>query len=305
MLPEPFDPRDRPIQRRLTAQLRKVRLRHGDVGPDAADEGQRLGAAAEMAVAGCPDLQDHLVAAAERDRLTSQLSDIDRRLSERTGTLVKQFDGIHLLLQRHGFVDGWSLTRRGNLLSRIFHESDLLCALALSEGLFDELNPAELAGLVSMLTYEHRSKEPPPAPWFPGRRVRDRAERLDRLARKVVDDEERSGMRASRLPDPTFVASAHAWAAGESLDVVLEDDLMSGGDFVRNVKTLIDLLRQIAGVAPLPATASAADAAADALMRGVVSASTEIGSAADRPDGTGGSGDEGGAGGTSVAREIR
>jgi ATP-dependent RNA helicase HelY len=79
------------------------------------------------------------------------------------------------------------------------------------------------------------------------------------------------------MPDPTFVALAHAWAAGESLDVVLEDDLLSGGDFVRNIKTLIDLLRQVAGVAPVPETASAAASAADALMRGVVSASTEIG----------------------------
>ena len=163
---------------------------------------------------------------------------------------MRQFDRIHALLERWGFVTGWELTARGELLSRVFHESDLLCALAIDEGLFDGLDPSELAGLVSMVTYEHRSKEPPPPPWFPTRRVRDRADRLERLARSVMNDEARNGVGTTRMPDPTFVALAHAWAAGESLDVVLEDELLSGGDFVRNIKTLMDLLRQARVLAP-------------------------------------------------------
>ncbi len=284
-LPEPFDPRDRPVQRRLTAQLRKVALRHGsgDAGGGVGGhgDGASSGPASEMAVASCPDLRDHLAAVTERDRLRGQLADIERRLAERSGSLVRQFDRIHALLERWGFVTGWELTARGELLSRVFHESDLLCALAIDEGLFDGLDPSELAGLVSMVTYEHRSKEPPPPPWFPTRRVRDRADRLERLARSVMNDEARNGVGTTRMPDPTFVALAHAWAAGESLDVVLEDELLSGGDFVRNIKTLMDLLRQIAGVAPVPATASAAAAAADALSRGVVAASAEITTAVD------------------------
>ncbi len=43
---------------------------------------------------------------------------------------------------------------------------------------------------------------------------------------------------------------------------------MTGGDFVRNVKQTIDLLRQIADVAPDPATAATARAAADACLPG-------------------------------------
>lgn len=285
-LPEPFDPRDRPVQRRLTAQLRKVRLRHGDGRSDDVGAAEVAPLAADHPVARCPDVRGHLAALSERDRLRSQIADLDRRLGERSGSLVRQFDRIRDLLERRGFVDGWQLTTRGVLLSRIFHESDLLCALALSEGLFDDLDPAELAGLLSMLTYEHRSKEAPPPPWFPSRRVRDRADRLERMARGVIDEEERIGLRTSPMPDPTFVALAHAWAAGETLDVVLEDDLLSGGDFVRNIKTVVDLLRQVAGVAPVPATASAAAAAAEALMHGVVAASTEIGSGAEA-DGVG------------------
>jgi ATP-dependent RNA helicase HelY len=63
---------------------------------------------------------------------------------------------------------------------------------------------------------------------------------------------------------------------GDDLGDVLEDEEMTGGDFVRNVKQTIDLLRQVADVAPDPDTASAARAAADACLRGVIAASSIV-----------------------------
>ena len=57
---------------------------------------------------------------------------------------------------------------------------------------------------------------------------------------------------------------------------MLGDEDLSGGDFVRNIKTLIDLVRQLGDVAPDPATARTARQAADALHRGVVSVSSTL-----------------------------
>ena len=51
---------------------------------------------------------------------------------------------------------------------------------------------------------------------------------------------------------------------------------MSGGDFVRTIKQLIDLLRQLAIVAPVAATRRSAEKAAEALFRGVVAASSAV-----------------------------
>ena len=84
-------------------------------------------------------------------------------------------------------------------------------------------------------------------------------------------------MPETRQPEATFFPLAYAWASGESFDVVVSDEGLSGGDFVRNIKNLIDLLRQIGDVAPLPATASAARAAADQLFRGIIAVSSEVG----------------------------
>ncbi len=58
---------------------------------------------------------------------------------------------------------------------------------------------------------------------------------------------------------------------------MIADEEISGGDFVRNVKQLIDLLRQLGDVANEAATAKAARDAADRLFRGVVAISSVVG----------------------------
>lgn len=202
-------------------------------------------------------------------------------MDERSSSLRRQFDQLVELLERWNFVDGWALTDRGEVLARIFHEDDLLCATLVCDGVLDGLEPAELAGLVSTLTYEHRAKEPPPPPWFPTARVRDRFAEVERTARALARDQAAARLPVLAEPDPTFIAAAHGWAAGGPLDLVLGEELVTGGDFVRNIKTLIDLLRQVAIVAPSAETRRNAAAAADDLFHGVIAASSEIGTSTD------------------------
>ncbi|HRW38772.1 MAG TPA: helicase-related protein, partial [Aquihabitans sp.] len=278
-LPEPYDPQHRSFQRQAANALRKVREERGKPANPSAGSGEveRVRRAAlDHPVASCPDLDRHLRAAAERDRLRRQLDEIDRRVEDRSSSLERRFDAIVGLLERRRFLRGWSLTDRGEVLARIFHESDLLVATVVCDGLLDGLDVASLAGVASVLTYEHRSKEQPPAPWFPSPPVRERVSSIEEVARRLGREQERLGLPVTRLPDPTFLALAHAWAAGESFRTVLTDEDLSGGDFVRNIKQLIDLLRQLGEVAPVAATAATARRAADELFRGIVSASSEV-----------------------------
>ena len=57
---------------------------------------------------------------------------------------------------------------------------------------------------------------------------------------------------------------------------MVEAEELSGGDFVRTMKQLIDVLRQVALVAPEQATRRTAEQAADQLFRGVVAASSAV-----------------------------
>jgi ATP-dependent RNA helicase HelY len=79
-----------------------------------------------------------------------------------------------------------------------------------------------------------------------------------------------------------------AWAQGELLSSVLRNNDLAPGDFVRNIRQLIDLVRQLAQVAPDPGTAEAATLAVALMRRGVVAADdpVPVGSA---PDGSAGS----------------
>ena len=166
---------------------------------------------------------------------------------------MRQFESVLAVLERTGHVEGWSLTPAGARLRRIYHECDLLLSLALDDGLFDGLEDAEVAALASCCTYEHRSSEPPPPPLLPSAELRTRVARLDALAQELNRVEGAHKVPPTRLPDAGFAAAAWSWAAGQDLHLILDEDL-TGGDFVRNVRQLVDLLRQLGEVAPEPAT---------------------------------------------------
>ncbi len=235
-----------------------------------------LHAAEAHPVGDCPDRDAHVRSAVQAERAEREVADLRQQVKGRTGSLARRFDRVLRVLEAWGYLDGWALTERGEVLARTYHECDLLVAEATVSGILDDLDPPELAAIVSCLTYEHRGRDRPPPPRFPSSRLRSRWSDLERLASEIRSDEDAAGLPETRPPDPGFVALAHAWASGQGLASLLEDEELSGGDFVRHVKQLVDLLRQVGDVAPVPATARAARQAADALHRGVVAASSAV-----------------------------
>jgi len=187
--------------------------------------------------------------------------------------LSRRLDRALTLLEHFGYVDttAWRLTPRGATLAGIYHESDLLVAEALAEGIFDGLDPPELAATVSACTFETRPGRAPSVS-HPPKSVRPRLHALMTVAEALRAEERDSHLPRTRLPDDGFADGAWRWARGQRLDHVLERVELAPGDFVRNVKQLIDLLRQLA-VVGRPDTAASARLAAESLQRGVVAAS--------------------------------
>ena len=283
-LPTPYMPNNNGFQRQVADALVKVRLREdGRVGVRPGrrpTRGDKVMAEAEELAAHpastCPDLGRHLRAASRADTLDRQIDRKEREVRGRTESLARQFDRVLRVLEAWGYVEGWSLTDAGERLSLLYHECDLVVSEALRAGAFDGLTPPEVAGLASVFTYETRGPAGvAPATVGPGR-LRDRWGQIEALAADVRKDEADAGLPPTRLPDPGFMDLARGWAAGEELAALIEEE-MSGGDFVRNVKQLIDLLRQLGTAAPVPETAAAARRAADDLFRGVVAASSTVG----------------------------
>jgi ATP-dependent RNA helicase HelY len=272
-LPTPYAPNRHDHQKEVAARLQRAEVlpyrRRGGrrPGPDITDG---------HPVEDDPDLADRLKAASQAERVAREVDELQQRMRGRSQSISRDFDRVLRILETWGYVDGWSLTEPGRILSRTFHECDLLVVECLRQGLLDDLDAATTAALVSVFVYEHRSPEPPPRPWFPSPTVRRRWQQIAAISAELHTAEEEAGLPLHRAPDPTFVAVAFAWAAGEGFAQVVEQEELSGGDFVRTTKQLIDLLRQLALVAPEPATRRAADSAAQALFRGVVAASSSV-----------------------------
>jgi ATP-dependent RNA helicase HelY len=194
----------------------------------------------------------------------------DARHSE---ALSARLDRILAVLERRGHVEigSWRLTATGDLLARIYHESDLLVAEVLDSGLLDGLDPPALAATLSAFTFEARSGRWQPEPRLVAV-VSERIHEIESRAESLRAEETAMRLSKTRLPERGFAEAASRWVSGQRLDLVLERSALSPGDFVRNAKQLADLLRQIEVVARVQATAETARQASRGIQRGVVAA---------------------------------
>jgi ATP-dependent RNA helicase HelY len=217
----------------------------------------------------CPDRAKHERWAVRASKLERDIAGLERRIRQRTETLGRQFDRVVSVLQDLGYVEAFSLTDKGERLRRIYSEGDILVAESLVRGLFDGLSPSEMAALCSTVVYESRERTPSRVD-LPTARVRERYRSLSQLWAHVHQVEESHQVLLCRELEAGFVPTVFDWAEGKPLEDVLAVSGMPAGDFVRNCKQLLDLLRQVEEVAG-PEVAETAGAAHRAVNRSVVS----------------------------------
>ncbi len=175
----------------------------------------------------------------------SEVKRLTRRVQSRGQSLARQFERILALLGEYGYVDEWTLTEKGQVLSRINAEADLVIAEHISQGLFSDLTPAEFAGLLATYIFESRGD----GDVRPNRYPTDRLEEICGICESYVadlnKDERDAGIKESRGLDYSMMFPAYLWARGKSLEDILDQRDIAGGDFVRAIKSIVDLLRQI------------------------------------------------------------
>jgi ATP-dependent RNA helicase HelY len=222
----------------------------------------------------------------------------DRRPSSSRRSLTDQMVARHHVLEELGYAVGWTLTPEGQLLRAIYHECDLLIAESLAAGVFEDLEPAELAGLLSCFVYETRrsTRATHAARHVSTKKKRVHHDRLGQerrasiserlgeitvLAATVREVEDRYHVPHFKEPDGHFATVVAAWARGVSLATVLdladaELGQTSPGDFVRNAKQVADLCEQLARLDALSTVAAVAREARDAVLRSVVAGASSV-----------------------------
>ncbi|TSA51590.1 MAG: DEAD/DEAH box helicase [Actinobacteria bacterium] len=224
-----------------------------------------------------PDLKFRMIAADSADRIDKELEQLEKRVSASTQSVSNKFDELVQLLTECDFVEDWSLTERGKMLSHIFHESDLLIAQCVAQGIFDGLGPANMAAMVSGFVFQERGGEETHSTHFPNSDLKGRWKQVMKTSQQLKIAETNHGLVLHRSPDAGFMGASLDWASGGALVDVLEGDEITAGDFVRTVKQMIDLLRQLSTVLYHESDRNSAAQAAELCFRGVVAASSSVG----------------------------
>lgn len=174
-----------------------------------------------------------------------ELKRLTRRVQSRGQSLARQFERILALLSEYGYVDDWSLTDKGNALSRINAETDLVISEQIVDGSLKKLSAPEFAGLLATFVFESRGDASIKPNRFPGSELERLCIKCEKFVEKLNKDEREAGIKETRGLDYSMMYGAFLWAKGKTLEEILETRDIAGGDFVRAIKSIVDLIRQI------------------------------------------------------------
>lgn len=256
-LPVPFEPARSEFIKEAVSRLTKAKV---------ADSETR-------AVESSPDIRisDSPVSAKSMKRLRREIEQMEERSRHRAGSVSARFMDVVHLLEDLEYIDDWSLTPKGETLSGIFHESDLLIVEVMEKGILNGLSVSDLVAVLSTLVYEPRGGDTGGVTSWPSDIVRQRFKRIEKVSMRLQDAQRERGLHVHRPPHGGLATETAAWSSGKPLSRILDPDL-TPGDFVRSIRQLIDLLRQIATTTHDDSLRNTAEKAIDSIDRGVVAA---------------------------------
>jgi ATP-dependent RNA helicase HelY len=196
---------------------------------------------------GCSDRENHSRIAERAQRLQREIDGLQERINSRTNVIAKRFDRIKLILDKFGYINNDAIAQSGKMLAKIYGETDLLIAESIQAGVFNQLSPADLVAVISSCIYESRNEE---AAKVPRGEVQNALAIISKIYGKIHEAESDLNLEPMRAPDFGFCWASHKWASGHSLTSILKGSDLTVGDFVRSMKQIIDLLRQLRAAAP-------------------------------------------------------
>ena len=219
----------------------------------------------------CPDRESHAGLGHEYARLLRERNSLAKKINDRSAKIVDEFNAVCSVLRHLDFLDGNRVTKRGQRLRRIFGERDLLVAQVIAEKAWAGLKPEELAAIVCALIYEPRGEEGVSAvpSYFPTAGLDAAWSATMEVFNQVHKAEVGAGHEVTSPPAGQLLDAMYRWAKGASLATILEKAELSGGDFVRWVRQVLDMLDQLRRLED-PEIRDTASLARTRLLHGVV-----------------------------------
>ncbi|MFW6113649.1 MAG: DEAD/DEAH box helicase [Actinomycetota bacterium] len=195
--------------------------------------------------------------------IQSEIGRTDKQMEARCDVASRKLRNVTSVLSRLGYLENDRPTKKGLTLSRIYNECDLLLVECLVEGIFDFLGAAETAAFASIFVFESRngsparkagsrekSSETASPTIHPTPALEEAIARTLSLEGRIKALERKEKLDLTRTVDTGFVKVVYEWACGKEMEYMTSMyPQYSAGDFVRSMKQVLDILRQIREVA--------------------------------------------------------
>lgn len=282
-IPQNFDARSSRSKNDLANQLRNrafsaAPTKRAKVSRSQAVEDEITQLRAKMRSHPCHGCTDREVHARWSERYFKALKDLEgvqKQVDHRVNVIARDFERVCAVLGELEYVEGsgadLKVTAVGATLKRIHSESEILISEGIRRGIFEGLEAAELASVLSTLVYEARRDDHGDGAKLPHGPAEAAIRSLFSLWGEISSLEAKHKLSTVRKPDAGFAWCIYRWANGGRLTGVLHDTDLSAGDFVRTTRRLIDVLEQLGAVGG-ESLSPVAYEAVDLVRRGIVSA---------------------------------
>lgn len=182
------------------------------------------------------------VAVLESER-ASREHDLGRELTSEEERVRRLIRGIRDVLHRFGYLHRGYPTAKADTLANVFDTNGLILTEMIDRGLFEKLEPADVAEVFSWFAYD-RDFRFGNAFTLPSKLVLLRR-RLDDLEGEIFAAERTNNLFISTGHSDGFYGAMRAWCMGATMARILEQIELSEGDMVLTFNKTIDLMRQL------------------------------------------------------------
>ncbi|MDY6794093.1 MAG: DEAD/DEAH box helicase [Actinomycetota bacterium] len=232
----------------------------------------------------CERRKECMEACKRMQNIQSEIGRTDKQMEARCDVASRRLENVSGVLSRLDYLEGGQPTAKGLTLSRVYNECDLLLVECLVEGVFDLLNTAEMAAFASIFVFESRDGAPSRKPGAKGKpaeplsptahptpALEEAIARALSLEGRIKSMERKERLDLLRPVDTGFVKVVYEWACGEDMEYMTSVyPQYSAGDFVRSMKQVLDILRQIREITRDPELSSRLSEAMDGVHRSVI-----------------------------------
>jgi superfamily II RNA helicase len=170
------------------------------------------------------------------------------------GDLTKEFNQRIKILTDFGYLKEYRVTESGSELKNIYSESDILLHQFFNNFKSDSLDPESLCAVIAACIFENRTsnrKHPTKArdnfylTLSKNPIIEKALIELINTYNNIKKHEIKYNFVPTKEPDPGFVYAILTWMNGYTLDRILDSSNLSPGEFIKNIRTVIDLINQL------------------------------------------------------------